>query len=705
MARHGRSYQNVGLGVFPPAGGVVVGVTYTDSCTGTITLSGTRVEGKVGTDARSGQVTLSGVRTESNSRSESRSGTVFLTGTVVEVFGGATSYSDSPTGTIFLNGTGSVSGAPEDTLLSWLRIREKPSLNQSVMVTTSSGKTYRWGEDDPVPEKSFHSLTYGSGVPGGFDQMTATLPRKRGVDYSDLELFSNIQVLNAGGEVVGEYRLDSAPVTAGNDFIITPNAVGYQAALEDRKDCAEVFVDIDLSHWGSPSSQWLLNNSVYTTTGASTRPDVTTGAPSLFTGTEGSPDPSSPQGVGRYDAGSFVDIASVYYAWTRHANVVAADTYYWDVQLDSVDTFTSPDATGNLKAAGPGTGTLTTTAADNRFAQVHWYWNGVATGGWDVTFGIFWTMLAVYGEHGLTKRGSGSATTAPGFYASDVIEYIVNTFTNLNIGTIDATTFVIPQLEFRTPTTAAEMVKQANRFHLFDWYVGPGQRFHYRERGTYGRHWLARVGPAKLEATGQTAERCPNKVLIGYQDVDGTPKTVGPVGSEADVEDATLAYGGVGFAGAPNHPATAAGLEVWAILDMGQVSTSNAALQVAQRFLAEINELSHSGRAELTGHVMNDAGVLFPYSSVQAGDTITFMDAADTSERRIVKATKGSNSVSIDLDAPPEGTQALLERLGVQWTNLSSMGAPFVRDPRETSDFLANQALGISYTRDQVSGP
>jgi hypothetical protein len=67
---------------------------------------------------------------------------------------------------------------------------------------------------------------------------------------------------------------------------------------------------------------------------------------------------------------------------------------------------------------------------------------------------------------------------------------------------------------------------------------------------------------------------------------------------------------------------------------------------------------------------------LFPYSSVQAGDTITFMDAADTSERRIVKATKGSNSVSIDLDAPPEGTQALLERLGVQWTNLSAMGAP-----------------------------
>jgi hypothetical protein len=759
MARHGRSSLNVGVGVFPPAGGDTAGVTYNDSCTGTITLSGTRVEGKVGTDARSGQITLTGTRVEGKVGRDSPTGTVFLTGTgaltggclqpsattypatntfpTSAVCAGGVTYSDSPTGTIFLTGTrvevfsptynddpigtiylwGAAASAQDclytsletfpsadtypvepcppgaDPVLSWLRVREKPSLNQSVMVTTPNGKTYRWGEDDPVPERSFHSLAYGSGMPGGFDQMTATLPRKRGVDYSDLELFSNIQVFDAGGEVTGEYRLDSAPVTAGNEFVITPNAVGYQAALEDRKDCAALFVDIDFSHWGGISTQYRIAAASTPYTEPSVVPDPTTGQPSVATIVEvPMTDALAEQGwcAAHYDAGSHVDIGSIYYAWTKHPNTplsALAPAVEWEVWLDSSDVFPSADQSGNLRAAGPGTGTLTSTASDNRFGYVQYYTFDAPNPGVDE--GIFWTMLAVYGEHGLTKRGSASATTAQGFWASDVLEYIISTFTSLNVGTIDVTSFVIPQLEFRTPTTPAEMVKQANRFHLHDWFVGPGQKFHYRERGTYGRHWLARVGPAKLEGTGQTTERCVTDVLITYQDVDGTAKTVGPTGSGADATDASLHDSDT------QNPAIAAGVERWAILDMGQVSTSAAAIQVGARFLEEVNALDHSGRAELTGHVMNDAGVLFPYSSVQAGDTITFMDAADTSERRIVKATKGANTVSIDLDAPPEGTQALLERLGVQWTNLSALGAPSLDIPLYRPALNKEQAAAL----------
>jgi hypothetical protein len=417
MARHGRSYLNAGVGVLPPAGGGAVTVTYNDACTGTITLSGTRVEGKVGTDARSGQITLTGTRIESNSRSESRSGTVFLTGTRVEVFSGT--YRDSPTGTIFLSGSvvessgatvnsdspiGIIRLGREDTeacealypslgtypslatypvepcppgadpVLSWLRVREKPSLNQSVMVTTPDGKTYRWGEDDSVPEKSFHSLTYGSGMPGGFDQMTATLPRKRGVDYSDLELFSNIQVFGAGGEVTGEYRLDSAPVTAGNDFIITPNAVGYQAALEDRRDCAEVFVDISFSNWGPIAAEYKRTASGYSMNDASAMPDFTTGNPSLWTGVDyAETDAAKTWAAGVYDAGSFARVGSVYYAWTRHPNTNSADpAYHWDVWADSSDIFPSATTSGELRAAGPGTGTLTGAASD-RFVIAEFY--------------------------------------------------------------------------------------------------------------------------------------------------------------------------------------------------------------------------------------------------------------------------------------------------------------------------------------------
>ena len=58
--------------------------------------------------------------------------------------------------------------------------------------------------------------------------------------------------------------------------------------------------------------------------------------------------------------------------------------------------------------------------------------------------------------------------------------------------------------------------------------------------------------------------------------------------------------------------------------------------------------------------------MLHPAWRVRAGDTITFVDAADPSPRRIVRTNydHGSRTCSIDIDAPPEGLQALLERLG-----------------------------------------
>jgi hypothetical protein len=60
--------------------------------------------------------------------------------------------------------------------------------------------------------------------------------------------------------------------------------------------------------------------------------------------------------------------------------------------------------------------------------------------------------------------------------------------------------------------------------------------------------------------------------------------------------------------------------------------------------------------------------VLFPYHAIRAGDTISFTDAADPSPRRIVRTQKSASdySVTLDLDAPPEGLQAILSRLDLK---------------------------------------
>ena len=318
----------------------------------------------------------------------------------------------------------------------------------------------------------------------------------------------------------------------------------------------------------------------------------------------------------------------------------------------------------------PSRGTLTATAANRPYAYLSFQWTAAASTG-STEYHTFWTCLAVYGNHGLTKRGTASATEAQGFYASDVIANAVSrwapllTYTTGSDGTIRPTSFVIPQLEFRTQTTASEILTQANRFHLNDWAVWEGTKpgeptFYYNERNGRGRKWRARIKPSQLTETGPQVDRLWNGVIVLYQDVDGSVKTVGPTGSLSDTTSDSL------LDTDPLNPVNQKGIKRYATLDMGIVSTSAAATEVGRRFLERAKELDRSGSATIVGHIQDDHGVTHPAWAVRAGDQISFTDASDTSYRRIVKTSydHDSRTNSIDLDSPPEGMDALLERLG-----------------------------------------
>jgi hypothetical protein len=158
-----------------------------------------------------------------------------------------------------------------------------------------------------------------------------------------------------------------------------------------------------------------------------------------------------------------------------------------------------------------------------------------------------------------------------------------------------------------------------------------------------------------------SAQRIWNGVIVRYQDVTGETRTAGPAGSGATTESELLEDPD------PLNPATQAGIQRWDILDMGGVSTAAGAIEIGRRFLEEANRLDQSGQASLVGYVEEDRGVVQPAWKVRAGDTISFVDAADTSARRITRASydDDSKTCSVDLDAPPEGLNALLDRLMV----------------------------------------
>ena len=321
---------------------------------------------------------------------------------------------------------------------------------------------------------------------------------------------------------------------------------------------------------------------------------------------------------------------------------------------------------------GTDTGTRTETPSTaQRYVAFSLSLSGAATTDIDRDLSVY--NVAVWGNTGLSKRG-----TAPddGVYASDVISHALGWAPRLSFSsdTISTSSFVIPQLVFKEPTTVAEVISTANRYHLADWFVWEGPRpgaptFYYHARGARGRNWKARVGPSKLAETGASIENLWNGVIVRYQDVDGTTKTVGPTGSNADATSASL------LDADPSNPANRAGIKRWDILDMGSVSTLAGATELGRRFLVEARQFDASGQAQIIGHVEDDRGIVHPAWQIRPGDTITFVNAADTSPRRVIKTSYSDDAKtnSIDLDAPPDALAALLERLQVVLVPLGLM--------------------------------
>ena len=548
-------------------------------------------------------------------------------------------------------------------------VREKPPLRLGWDITAPNGKHYRWAADEPRPENIPSGVRFSTTMPGGFESADATLPRRPDTTYADLEPFSTLVIYGPGGAVAGEFRLERAPRTSGNQMSVTPSAVGWQAHLEDDKSAKEVYVDRDLQRWGSPSAR--RRNAALATFGA-TDAQVAPGAdslPALRTVVPGpwTVAPGRPLSEAWYDANGVV-LGSLYYAWTKGPNTNSADANWeWYARLADDDIATSADTTANLRAAGPGSGTLTATAADRKFARVMFFYLNVANAASGVEYNIDWTTLAVFGNHGLTKRG-----TAPneGFYASDIVGHAVSAFAPLLNTDIQDSRYIVQQAAYLEPTSPAEIVRDVTRFGLQDWGVWEGKTFRWANRGYHGRSWRARIAPSQLQETGPQVDRIFESVIVQYQDVDGSTRSVGPPGSGANTEDASLVDDDT------QNPAVQLGITRRALLTMGVGAVTGRpgadAIEVGTSFLEAQKTLDVSGQASLVGHVADDHGVLHPAWAVRAGDTISFPDASDTGLRRIVKTdySHDSRTCTIDIDSPPEGLQALLERLGADMARM-----------------------------------
>jgi len=439
--------------------------------------------------------------------------------------------------------------------------------------------------------------------------------------------------------------------------------VGYQAALDDDRSVTFIYIDRDLGRWQGMSATRnavVLGTAYNPKNDGSVVQDTTTGVPGLRLEVSGHlPGPTGAMAESWYDAGAGAKVGSLLIGSGRVQNATNFTGRAFVADDDLGTNSTGPVATVVNNALLPQTYAGFVTPRRWLMLQL------IETiGPYTADELERWRDfhdIAVIGDHSLVGDGHG-------FVASDIVSHAVQTWApelTVSATSVQQSGFVINHLAFHEPTTAGEIIKQATRFGLEDWYVGDAKTFYFVPRGANSKFWRARVGPAQLEETGPQVDRLWESVVVQYQDVDGTAKTVGPPGSGSDTEDPALKDLD------PDNPANKAGIVRRTLLTMG-TSTAAGAIEIGRRFLEEQKLLDSSGRARFVGHVSSDKGVLHPYWAPRAGDYVSFSDASDSSYRRIVRTEKdhSTRTCSVDLDAPPEGLQALLERLGVGLVDL-----------------------------------
>lgn len=536
----------------------------------------------------------------------------------------------------------------------------RPPLGLSVNVTDAGGVVSQWSSRSRNPEDRPRIGSFGSQRMQGFSTASIDLSRRIDRDYVDLHLLDDIQIIGDDGTIAYEGRIGAMPRSVDTQHTISLQAGGWMGHAKDRK-FTQIYVDRDLGRWETvgQTEQVGLIAAGYANVGPTVVRDTGTAVLKLaFNGAWAAG--GLPMAAAQYDAGTGNLIGSIYYAWTRGTNVSSGGdpNYTWMAKLTTSDTIASgQDTTADLQAAGPSTGTLTATStASRRFAMLRFHYD-VAGGTANMEYTTTW-VVAVFGNHGLTKRGTGTQ----GFYASDMLRHMFQAYCPmLNTAGIQDTTYLIEHQAFREPTDAYDAALDINKYHLWDLSCWENRTVYYKPIDLTDYDWDVRFSDEGFSTTlqGDTSTDLANGVCVSYTDVaTGRPGRLTP-DDTSELLDTSV-----------ENPANQHGYPVWTEYQISVPTTAAGAVQIGRAALAEFNAPKAPGTITIGPYVRDRAGHWQPYHRVRAGDRIAITSSTSLSDRPrlIAEVTHspspgGGGTASIAVDRPPQKLAAVIDRI------------------------------------------
>lgn len=539
---------------------------------------------------------------------------------------------------------------------------EKPPLGLHAELVFPDGTTKRWDSESREPGDRPSGITFRSQRYTGFADGSVTLGRRIDIDYPDLRLLEGVNLIGYDGSVAYEGQITSLPRTLETSPQAGVQLMGWMGHAK-RKPFVEVYIDRDLSKWVSASTRRvvsLLSNNY--TPGNSSQLIDEAGEPAIELSFPGPwVSPFRPIADSWWLPQPGITLGALFYKLAKYNGQTMISTdkgWSATVLLADDDLPSAYDLSANLYP-GPTAALLSATVATRRAACVQLIYTGTPAGTSGQTYSVFMTELAVYGNHGLTRRVAEGANEPGGFYVSDMMANIASRFApKLDTSGIQDTTFIVPQASFLTDTFPYDAWQTLNAYHLWEMDVFEKRRLNYYPINLTDWDWEVRLSDpgTTVSLQGDDLTTLANGVIVRYTDLATGYETRLTPDEYPELKDTS-----------PNNPANENGEQLYTPLSLSVPTTKEGAIQIGRAYLAEFNQPKAPGTITVKGHIRDRAGHWRPGWMVRSSDRLIISDMPNDRVRVVHEASwdHETKTVKIAVDSTIKELDAILARFGI----------------------------------------